>query len=36
MIKYTLEQFNKDVLILNINNVESLESTIDYLKKEEI
>lgn len=28
--------FDKDVLILNINNVESLESTIDYLKKEEI
>ena len=28
--------FDKDVLILNINNVESLESTIDYFKKEEI
>ena len=28
--------FDKDVLILNINNVESFESTIDYLKKEEI
>lgn len=27
--------FDKGVLILNINNVESLESTIDYLKKEE-
>lgn len=28
--------FDKDILILNINNVESLETTIDYLKKEEI
>lgn len=28
--------FDKDVLILNINNVESLESTINYFKKEEI
>lgn len=28
--------FDKNVLILNINNVESLEFTIDYLKKEEI
>lgn len=28
--------FDKDILILNINNVESLEITIDYLKKEEV
>ncbi len=28
--------FDKDILILNINNVESLETTIDYLKKEDI
>lgn len=28
--------FDKDILILNINNVESLETTMDYLKKEEI
>ncbi len=28
--------FDKDVLILNINNVESLESTIKFLKEEEI
>lgn len=28
--------FDKDILILNINNVESLEITMDYLKKEEV
>ena len=28
--------FDKDILIFNINNVESLETTIDYLKKEDI